>query len=316
MKIFDSKIIELKKIYSTMYKIRTFDKLSTELSLEGKIFGPVHSYRGQEGVAAGVCHSLEQGDIITSTHRGHGHYLAKGGDTFKILSELLGKSTGSNKGWGGSMHVADLGLGIFGANGIVGAGVPIASGAALSFKNSNSKNIAVAFFGDGAMNQGVVMEAFNIAAIWKLPQIFICENNKYSATVPSIKTTSGSITTRALGFGLRAEDVDGQDVMAVLRLASEMREFTLQTGVPCFINANTYRYDGHFATEIRRPFKYRTGEEQDAWEKRDPLKVFLEKNPLMLSHVRKIEIEVEKELQEAFELVKHAPLPNEEIICS
>ena len=291
----DKRSVEL---FRSMSTIRQFDNLATSLSLEGVLLGPVHSYAGQEAVATGICSQLTREDVISSTHRGHGHFLAKGGLPRSILGELFGLPHGANQGYGGSMHVCDLSLGIYGANGIVGAGVPIACGSALASKVDGEQSITVAFFGDGAINQGVVLESFNLACTWALPIVFVCENNGYAATVSSKKTTSGSLTKRAEAFGLDSIEIDGQDVIGVYDAFGMIRENMRKEQRPFFINAITYRYEGHFSTEHKRGFKYRSDEEITAWRLRDPLEILRRKYPHLISEFEDVEEEVRKTLDE------------------
>jgi TPP-dependent pyruvate/acetoin dehydrogenase alpha subunit len=289
----------LLKAYTTMIRIRRFDSLVEELSLSGEISGPVHSYVGQEAIASGIGIFLEYNDLISSTHRGHGHLIAKGGSIKGMLAELYGLSSGTNEGRGGSMHLAELSLGILGANGIVGAGVPILCGGALSLKLRGLPNVAVAFFGDGAINQGVVLESLNIAACWRLPVIFVCENNGYAATVSSSKTTAGSVVERIAGFGIQSSTVDGQDLLAVMTAFSKAKASVLGDCRPIFINFETYRFGGHFATEVRRSFRYRSQEELAEWKARDPIACFQRNNPHLSQHFAEIERAVEAEIDDA-----------------
>jgi acetoin:2,6-dichlorophenolindophenol oxidoreductase subunit alpha len=199
-------------LYTVMRRIRSFEQRVVELVNTNEISGVTHEYVGEEAIATGVCGALNRDDVVTSTHRGHGHVIAKGGRPDRMLAELLGRVDGYNRGRGGSMHIADLRLGIYGANGIVGAGVPIACGAAHSFRWKKTSRVAVAFFGDGAVNQGVVMESLNIAAIWKLPVVFVCENNQYAQTTPAHDSVAAPIHGRAAAFGMPSEQIDGMDV--------------------------------------------------------------------------------------------------------
>ena len=240
--------------YRRMQLLRRFEAHAAALIEEGTITGPVHEYTGEEAVAVGVCAALRDDDVITSTHRGHGHILAKGGVPQSMFAELLGRETGYNRGRGGSMHIADLSLGIYGANGIVGAGAPMACGAAHTFKARGETRVAVPFFGDGAMNQGVLLESFNLAVLFKLPVIFVCENNGVAITSLAEHMTPGGIVERAKGFGLQADSVDGMDVRAV-RAAAEAAVVRARTAQgPSFIECRTVRYSVHnIATGMRAP---------------------------------------------------------------
>ena len=295
------------KLCRTMRLLRRFEETIVDLVNRNEIRGNTHEYVGQEAVAAGVCDALRQGDVITSTHRGHGHVLAKGADPRRVLAELMGKSTGCNRGRGGSMHVADLSLGIFGANGIVGAGVPIACGAAFASKLDGTKRVAAAFFGDGAINQGVVLEAMNLASVWKLPVLFVCENNLYGATLPIREaSTIEKLSERAAGFGMPGVTVDGMDVLAVREAASRAVDRARSGGGPAFLECTTYRFSGHFTAEKYRKFKYRTEEEIAAWRKRDPLATY----PAWLKQQGICDpAAVDAELQQAVAFARESPQP-------
>jgi TPP-dependent pyruvate/acetoin dehydrogenase alpha subunit len=231
--------------YRLMRLIRRFEEMTVDLTRAGEIQSAVHVSTGQEAIAVGVCSALGPDDVITSTHRGHGHILAKGGDPARMLAELLGRETGYNKGRGGSMHIADIDLGIFGANGMVGAGAPMACGAAFMFKTRGDRHVAVPFFGDGAMNQGVLLESFNLATMLHLPVVFVCENNGYAVTTPISEVLKGSILDRATGFGLAVEAVDGMDVRGVRAAAERAVERARDGGGPSFLECATYRYSVH-----------------------------------------------------------------------
>jgi acetoin:2,6-dichlorophenolindophenol oxidoreductase subunit alpha len=232
-------------LYRDMRLLRRFEEIAADLARAGEIVSAVHEYTGQEAVAVGVCSVLGPDDVITSTHRGHGHILAKGGDPARMLAELLGRQSGYNKGRGGSMHIADLDLGIYGANGIVGAGAPMACGAAYMFKTRGESHVAAPFFGDGAVNQGVLLESFNLATMLHLPVIFVCENNGYAVTTPIGEVLRGSILDRAAGFGLAVEAVDGMDVRAVRAAAARAVERARRGGGPSFLECETCRYSVH-----------------------------------------------------------------------
>ncbi|MBO1415818.1 thiamine pyrophosphate-dependent dehydrogenase E1 component subunit alpha [Streptomyces sp. FH025] len=253
--------------------IRDFEELALGLVKSGAIPGGIHPYIGQEAVAVGVCSALGPADRLTSTHRGHGHVLARGAAPHRLLAELAGRVGGLNSGRGGSMHAADLSLGILGANGIVGAGAPIAVGAAWALKHSaaGAGAVAVSFFGDGALNQGVLLEAFNLAAMWRLPVVFVCENNGYATTLPAATAVAGGATNRAAAFGIPAEEVDGMDTEAVRAAALRAVDRARAGGGPGFLECRTYRYEGHHTMERRMKLRYRTPEEVAAWRERDPL---------------------------------------------
>ncbi|MFI5643364.1 thiamine pyrophosphate-dependent dehydrogenase E1 component subunit alpha [Kitasatospora sp. NPDC051705] len=257
--------------YRMLRLIRGFEELALGLVRAGAIPGGIHPYIGQEAVAVGVCAALGPGDRLTSTHRGHGHVLARGAAPDRLLAELAGRVDGLNGGRGGSMHAADLSLGILGANGIVGAGAPIAVGAAWAARQAGDGRVAVAFFGDGALNQGVLLESFNLAAMWRLPVLFVCENNGYATTLPAATAVAGSATGRAAAFGIPAEEVDGMDTEAVRAAALRAVDRARAGGGPGFLECRTYRYEGHHTMERRMKLHYRTPEEVAAWRARDPL---------------------------------------------
>jgi acetoin:2,6-dichlorophenolindophenol oxidoreductase subunit alpha len=264
---------ELAGLYERMLLIRrTEERLSAD-SAAGKLPGAVHLYIGEEAVAVGVCAHLSDWDYVTSTHRGHGHYLAKGGDLRAMMAEIWGKREGICHGMGGSMHVADLSKGILGANGIVGAGLAIATGAAFGARLDGAGRIAVCFFGDGAANQGVLMETLNVSTLWQLPVIFVCENNMFSEFTPSREVTAGQIADRARAFAMPTSEVDGNDVVAVWQAAGEAISRGRAGGGASFIEARTYRIQGHFEAErfILAGNRYREDAEIAEWRARDPI---------------------------------------------
>jgi TPP-dependent pyruvate/acetoin dehydrogenase alpha subunit len=253
-----------------MIEIRTFEETADGLALRGRIPGGMHPAIGQEGVAVGVARGLRPTDVVAGTHRSHHHALAKGMPPAKVLAELYGKAGGANKGRGGSMHLADFDLGLWGSNGIVGAGLGIAMGAALGAKTKGSDQVAVGFFGDGGANTGRVWEFVNLAAIWRLPLIAICENNLYAVETTSAEVTGGGdVTARAAGFGLPSSTVDGQDVLAVQAATREAAEKARDGQGPTFLEVRTYRYKGHDSGQVIR---YRTEDEVREWrDSRDPI---------------------------------------------
>ncbi|HUJ53712.1 MAG TPA: thiamine pyrophosphate-dependent dehydrogenase E1 component subunit alpha [Steroidobacteraceae bacterium] len=264
---------QLLALYERMLLIRRMEERLRAEAAAGSLPGAVHLYIGQEAVATGVCARLQPTDWITSTHRGHGHFLAKGGEPKAMMAEIWGKRTGICKGMGGSMHVADFSKGILGANGIVGAGFAIANGAALSAKLHKDPRISVAFFGDGASNQGVFMETLNVSSLWQLPLVLVCEHNRFSEFTPSNEVTSGEIADRARAFKMPTTVVDGNDVVAVWKAAGEAVERARSGGGPSFIEAQTYRIQGHLEAEslFLAGGKYRDQKEIDEWRKRDPI---------------------------------------------
>jgi TPP-dependent pyruvate/acetoin dehydrogenase alpha subunit len=257
-------------LYRVMRTIRAFEERSAQLFGENKIWGTIHSYAGEEAIAAGVCAHLRDDDWITSTHRGHGHCIAKGADLGKMFAELLGRETGYCRGRGGSMHIADTAKGNLGANGIVGGGIPIATGAALTAKQLATDQVAVSFFGDGAANQGTFHESLNLAAIWKLPAVYVCENNQYAESLPVKRAFAiEDLARRADGYGMPGVRVDGRDVRTVYAAAAEAVARARAGGGPSLIVADSYRHEGHYYGD---PRKYQTKDEIDGWRKRfDPI---------------------------------------------
>ena len=261
-------------IYATMNRIRKFEEKALDLFQSNKLRGSVHLYIGEEAIAATVCSHLRDSDYITSTHRGHGHCIAKGADLGKAMAELMGKATGYCKGRGGSMHIADLTRGHLGANAIVGGGIPIAVGAALSAQMKKTDQVTVAFFGDGASNQGTFHEALNLASLWKLPVVFVCENNGFGISVPVVQSTSvKDISVRGASYDIPGVTVDGNDVLAVDEaIAAAIARAKAGEG-PTLIECKTYRWYGHW---IGDPQVYRTSEDVEAWKKKCPIVRFRE----------------------------------------
>ncbi len=259
-------------VYRVMLLIRRTEEQLRDDFHAGRLPGGVHLYIGQEAIAAGVCAHLDDADPITSTHRGHGHYLAKGGDPEAMLAEVYARETGICKGMGGSMHVADFSKGIIGANGIVGAGLAISAGAAFAAQLDRKGRVAVCFFGDGAANQGVFMEVLNVATLWKLPLLLVCEHNCYSEFSPSDTVTAGEIADRARAFNIPCSVVNGNDAVAVWQAASAAVELARSGGGPSFIEAKTYRIYGHNESEVHwLSSAYRDEDEIEPWRKRDPI---------------------------------------------
>jgi pyruvate dehydrogenase E1 component alpha subunit len=260
-------------LYRMVRLIRRFEQQAIEMVRSGVIVGGIHPYIGEEAIAAGVCAALGADDLITSTHRGHGHVLAKGADPIRMLAELAGRETGLNGGRGGSMHAADVSAGIYGANAIVGASAAIAAGAAWSHRRAGRDRVVVTFFGDGAVNQGVLLEALNLASLRRLPVIFVCENNQFATSMRVQDTTSGTITGRAAAFGIPAETIDGMDPEAVLEAASRAVTRARAGGGPTFLECLTYRFDAHHTWEYSVRPRYRTDEEVAAGSARDPVQI-------------------------------------------
>lgn len=253
---------------------RTEEQLGAD-SLAGKLPANVHSYVGQEAIAVGVCAHLARTDYITSTHRGHGHFLAKGGHPVELIAEIYGKRAGACHGLGGSIHVADMSKGILGANGIVGAGIGIGAGAALAAQGAGAGQVVVAFFGDGAAGQGVLSEVLNIAALWKLPLVLVCEHNMYAEFMPTATVSAGEIVARAAPFGIAAATVGGNDLLAVWRVAATAINRARDGIGATLIEAKSYRLKGHVEAEAGfLPHKYRTDDEIAEWKARDPIPAF------------------------------------------
>ena len=312
MELDSTKMIEL---YRMMLRIRRFEEKCIDLNARQMINGSLHLYIGEEAVAAGVCANLRNDDYITSTHRGHGHCIGKGGDLCYMMAELFGRTTGYCHGKGGSMHIANIELGILGANGIVGSGMPIAGGAGLSIKLRKTDQVVVSFFGDGACNQGAFHESLNLAAAWKLPVVFVCENNLYAISVAQSRV--GAIQDyylRKEAYGIKGCKVDGNDVLAVYEAAREAVEWARQGGGPSLIECKTYRWRGHYEGEADRTYTYRNKEEIEEWMKRCPVmhfkEVLLEKGILRESEFVRMEEEIQKELEEAIQFAMDSPEPD------
>ena len=265
---------EYLRMYRQMARIRTFEDHANQLYLEAKMPGLTHMYSGQEAVAVGICEALRVSDKITSTHRGHGHCVAKGANFREMFCELLGRVEGYCRGKGGSMHIADQANGNLGANAIVGGSAGIATGAAFSAKRLGTGDVAVCFFGDGALGQGLLYECMNMAALWKLPVIYACENNLYGEYTRTDEQAAGELVARAQAFGIETHIVDGQDVLAVNGLATGLVARARAGEGPFFVELRTYRYFGHHVGDINREY-YRSKEEETLWKtERDPITNF------------------------------------------
>src|ERR1700730_5759849 len=303
-------------MYRRMTMIRLFEEQVNELYTRALMPGLAHLYVGEEAVAVGVCEALNRDDYITSTHRGHGHCLAKGASPDRMFAELLGKEAGYCKGKGGSMHIADPQTGNLGANAIVAGSTGIATGAAFSAKHLKTGQVSVCFFGEGALGQGVLYEVMNLAALWKLPVIYVCENNLYTEYTHYSETTAGDILARGTAFGVYAEGVDGQDVRAVNATAQKLVERARKGVGPAFLLCHTYRYTGHHVGDINREY-YRSKQEELEWKtKRDPIKnladwLITEKFADAAS-LEAIEREVRTEMKAAVEFAIAAPYPGVE----
>lgn len=296
-----------------MVTIRRFEETAEKLFLDGEIPGFIHLYIGEEAIATGVCANLTNDDYIASTHRGHGHTIAKGADIKKAMAELFGKKTGFCKGKGGSMHIADFSIGMLGANGVVGGGFNIAVGAAFAINYQKKKDVSVVFFGDGASNRGTFHEAINMAAAWNLPVIFLCENNQWASTTPhKTQTSVENISDRAVGYGIPGVICNGNDVFEVYNITKEAVERARQGGGPTLIEAKTYRIKGHFVGD---PEMYRTREEvQEEFSRNCPIKNFekkaLKNNLMTQKEMDEITEEVEKLIEEAVEFARKSPYPD------
>lgn len=299
-------------MYTRMVRIRDFENATSRLYAEGHIPGFCHLYIGEEAVATGVCECLREDDYITSTHRGHGHIIAKGGDLKLMMAELFGRQTGYCHGKGGSMHIADRDKGILGANGIVGAGLCISCGAGLSIRQRKTDQVCVCFFGDGASNQGTFHESLNLASLWKLPVIFVCENNLYGISVSQEHHQAiKDISVRAVSYNMPGITVDGNDPDAVFEAASKAVERARHGEGPTLIECKTYRQHGHFEGD---PAPYKPAEEQEAWLKRDPIPNYrqrlLEEGAASEETLVRIEKEVEEEILKAIEFADAQPWPD------
>ncbi|WP_276536573.1 pyruvate dehydrogenase (acetyl-transferring) E1 component subunit alpha [Tissierella carlieri] len=306
---------DMKNMYETMLKIREFETKASNLFAEGSIPGFVHLYLGEEAVATGVCQNLNEDDYITSTHRGHGHIVAKGGDLKYMMAELFGRETGYCKGKGGSMHIADATRGILGANGIVGAGHNIAVGAGLSAKYRGTNQVCVCFFGDASTNQGTFHESLNLASIWKLPVIFVCENNLYGISMhQSNHQAIQDVADRAVAYNIPGVIVDGNDVFAVCEASKEAIERARKGQGPTLIECKTYRHRGHFEGD---PGSYKLAGEQEEWLKKDPIPrmetYLLENNILSEEEMNSIKQDIKNQIEEAVEFAKDSPLPSLEL---
>jgi TPP-dependent pyruvate/acetoin dehydrogenase alpha subunit len=308
----------LADMYYRMWLIRIFDQNAYSLYHRDLIRGTTHAYIGEEAIAVGACAALNRDDYITSTHRGHGHCLAKGGDPKLMMAELLGKASGYCKGKGGSMHIADLDLGILGANGIVGGGIGIATGAAYSADLRGTGQVTICFFGDGASNQGVLMEAANMAALWKLPVIYLCEENKYAEFSPSLPFIAvDKIEMKAQAFGLPALTVDGNDALAVYEAADQAVERSRRGEGPTLLVAQTYRIEGH---TVGDPLTYRPKAEAEAWKspQRDPIsrmgRALVQEAGFSESELDTLHQKAEDEIEAAVAFAMESPHPATEAL--
>src|ERR1700677_475599 len=301
------------RMYRQMAAIRQFEAQVNELYTRALMPGLAHLYIGEEAVAVGVCEALDRNDYITSTHRGHGHCLAKGASPDRMFAELLGKEIGYCKGKGGSMHIADPATGNLGANAIVCGSAGIATGAAFAARRLGNRRVAVCFFGEGALGQGVLYEVMNLAQLFKLPVIYVCENNLYTEYTHYSETTAGDILLRATAFGLDSADVNGQDVRAVHGITQRMVDRARRGDGPAFLLCNTYRYHGHHVGDINREY-YRSKQEEQTWRtERDPITNFakwlIEENFPDAAALDQVQAELESEMKKAVEFAIAAPYP-------
>jgi len=301
-------------MYEQMLKIRVFENHVNELYITRKMPGLAHRYDGQEAVAVGVCSALKKDDYITSTHRGHGHCLAKGAELDRMFAELLGKEAGYCRGKGGSMHIADQETGNLGANAIVGGSAGIATGAAMSAKWQNKDKVAVCFFGEGALGQGLFYEVANMASLWKLPVIYVCENNLYNEYTHYSETTAGSLEGRGQAFDIHTLTINGQDVREVYMTAVDLVNRARLGDGPSFLICNTYRYHGHHVGDINRSY-YRSKEEEQMWQNNhDPIKIFgdwlLTEKYADQSILDQIGKSVRKDAEKAVNFALEAPYPD------
>lgn len=306
---------KLLNLYREMYRIRNFEESAIELWDANLIKGSIHPYLGQEAIAVGVCQTLAKDDYIISNHRGHGHCLAKGASPARMMAELLGKATGCCKGRGGSMHVADLETRNLGANGLVAGGLGIGAGAALTSKLKNLGYVTIAFFGEGATNQGMFHEALNMAAIWKLPIVFICENNRYSVSTDcAYSIPVADVSQRAAAYNMPGVTIDGNDVLAVYESAGVYVQRARIGEGPALIECKTYRWEGHYHGE---PQVYRTKEEIEEWKKCCPILRFenyLQNNGTDDGELNQIKKSVADEMKEAVQFGKESPDPTPDTV--
>ncbi len=303
--------LDLREALRLMLTIRFFDERALALYRAGEMRGTTHPYIGMEAVGVGVMLALRANDYVTSTHRGHGHTIAKGGDPKRMMAELLGRATGYSGGKGGSMHIADMDRHMLGANGIVGGGMGLATGAALTARLQGTGSVAICFFGDGALEQGILHETTNLAAIWKLPVVYVCENNQYAMSARSDwSVAGGDPARRAAGYGIPGETVDGMDLFAVNEAAAGFVERARRGQGPAYLICNTYRFHGHHAGD---PLNYREKEEVERWREQDPIervkRAAVERGVMTADQVAQLEREVETSIDEAVEFARNSPDP-------
>lgn len=300
---------QMQKIYKQMYSSRTFEERVNEMFMKGLIHGTTHLAIGQEATAAGAINALDADDCIMSSHRGHAHCIAKGADLKRMMCELLGKRDGFCKGLGGSMHIVDISVGNYGANGVIGPAIPMATGVALALKKDKGNKVILDYFGDATSNSGMFHEALNMAALWKLPIIYLCENNMYGMSTPASKSISvKDIATRALAYGIPGVVVDGMDVLAIMDVVKTAADRARRGDGPTLIEAKTYRYMGHSKSDKRA---YRTREEEAEWKAKDPIKSFgnyMLNNGFSEEQLQAIRDDVERECDEAVEYAQNCEI--------
>jgi pyruvate dehydrogenase E1 component alpha subunit len=311
--------VKRKEMLRQMTLIRAFEEKLDELYQRKAMFGSTHSYRGQEAIAVGVCAALAPGDLIASYHRGTGHLIAKGADLYLLLCECMGRADGYSRGRGGKMHMGDMDFGFLGNTGTVGGTVPTATGAALAAKVRGSDEVVVSFFGDGAANQGVVHESMNLAGVWKLPVIYVCENNQYAMTVSLEKSVAiKQLSARAAGYGFEGRTIDGNEVEAVYEAARAAADRARQGDGATFLECVTYRWDGHFGGDPGTG--YRSKEEIEAWKQKCPIKRLKEKliqeGNLTEREFEEMSAAVHGELDRVAERAEAAPLPKKAVDLS
>lgn len=303
----------LTDLYATMYRIREFEEQVFELYKLGLMPGLAHLYIGEEAVATGACAALEETDYLTSTHRGHGHLIARGADTKKMMAEILGKKDGYCKGKAGSMHIVSLEKGILGANGIVGGGIPISIGAGYAAKLKGTKQVTICFLGDSASNEGSFHESVNMAAAWDLPVVFVIENNLYGISVALKRVTkTPDLSVRAMAYGIPGVSIDGNDVLKVYEAVNNAVEYAREGKGPTIIECKTYRHKGHHVGDPG--LEYRTREEEEEWKARCPIVNFknylLKEAKIKENKVKNIETSIIQEIKEAVEFAKNSPYPD------
>jgi pyruvate dehydrogenase E1 component alpha subunit len=308
---------QLLDFYKTMLTIRRFEERAVDMFARGQVPGFIHAYIGEEAIATGVCAALRNDDYLTSNHRGHGHLIARGADLKRMMAELCAKKTGYCKGKGGSMHIADMSIGILGANAVVGSGLPIAVGAGLSAKYRGTEQVVVTFFGDAASNTGSFHESLNLASVWKLPVVFICENNLYGISVSQKKHQAiTDIADRAVGYAMPGTVVDGMDAVAVYEATMKAVKRARSGQGPTLIECKTYRYRGHHEGDPNMGTRYRTKEEIEEWKKKDPLdrmmKLLMSKKLATKKKLSEMDKQVMTEIEQAVAYATESPPPEGE----